>query len=142
MYGAGCGCGGALCRAQPGRHAARAALLGLERVEAEGDRASEEQHSYPQSRSPRVNCVPISVPKDLQDQATFTALKQRRRRHATATARRLSAWLGVGRHHGTAPPGWPALFPARCPELQDATLFRRKAAGSHQKYTTKNSCLF
>ena len=32
----------------------------------------------PQSRSPRVNGVPILDPKHLQDQATFAALKRRR----------------------------------------------------------------
>ena len=35
----------------------------------------------PQSRSPRVNGVPILVPKGLQDQATFAALKRRRPGH-------------------------------------------------------------
>ena len=77
-------------------------------------------------------------PKDPQDRGTIAALKRRRPGHATATAQLLSVWFGVGRQRGTAPPGCPARFSARLSELQDATLFRRKAADSHQKYTTKN----
>ena len=90
------------------------------------------------SAGARTSMVPILEPKDLQDRGTTAALKRRRPGHATATARLLSVWFGVGRHCGTAPPGWPAPLPERCSELQDATLFRREVADSHQKYTTKN----
>ena len=78
--------------------------------------------------------VPISEPKDLQDRGTIAALKRRRPGHATATVTIISAWLGVGRHRGTAPPGLPSTSAqAQCAEpVADVTLFRRNKS---PKYT-------
>ena len=83
----------------------------------------------------RTSMVPISEPKDLQDRGTIAALKRRRPGHATATVTIISAWLGVGRHRGTAPPGLPSTSAhAQCSEpVADVTLFRRnKSPKIHQ----------
>ena len=82
------------------------------------------RRACPESRSPRVEGVPILVPKDLQDQVTFAALKRRWPGHAAATARLSSVWFGVARHRGTAPPRWPAPSSVGCSELSDVTVFR------------------
>ena len=86
----------------------------------------------------RTSMVPISEPTDLQDCGTIAALKRRRPGHATATVTIISAWLGVGRRRGTAPPGLPStLLCTQCSEpVADVTLFRRnKSPKIHQPRT-------
>ena len=94
-----------------------------------------------QSRSPRVNGVPILEHEGLQDQGTFAALKRRRRGHVIATGRLLSALHGAEWHRGTAPPGWPAPSSARCLKLLDVFVFLRKVANDFvlTKQVTKNT---
>ena len=94
----------------------------------------------PASRSPRVNGVPILEREGLQDRGTIAALKRRRPGHATATVTIISAWLGVGRHRGTAPPGLPSTSAhAQCSEpVADVTLFRRNKATKIHQHRTEN----
>ena len=60
----------------------RVKLLAYFKNGNEVPRGSSQAHARrwacPQSRSPRINGVPILDMKDLQDQRTFTALKRRR----------------------------------------------------------------
>ena len=90
----------------------------------------------------RTSMVPISEPTDLQDRGTIAALKRRRPGHATATVTIISAWLGVGRHRGTAPPGLPSTSAqAQCSEpVADVTLFRRNKAPKIHQPRTENPC--
>ena len=65
--------------------------------------------------------VPILEQKDLQDRGTIAALKRRRPAAegtpCTATVTIISAWLGVRRHRGMAPPGLPSTSAhAQCSE--------------------------
>ena len=88
----------------------------------------------------RASMVPISEPKRTCNRGTIAALKRRRPGHATATVTINSAWLGVGRHRGTAPPGLPGtLLCTQCSEpVADVTLFRRNKATKIHQHRTEN----